>query len=374
MSLVVVDPTYRGTEHAPINAAFTQLLTPGASCIATTPAMFRAMVAIDPSAPLPAHEVIDVLPSGGVTLRRMRVQWRVLSALVVQHKATALLLLSAGPETLFVARALTTRHPGLRIHAIMHNMSDMAGWRSRDPRRRWIDMRAGLRWADHPAITLVVLEDYIAAAARDGGSDWRGIWRGVANRMQVWPHPTLAQEQPKLAPWTPGARLRLTIAGRASRDKGFDTILALAAASPQHDWSVTGRLDPPYDAAPPMPSAAERLSRPDYLTALRRADYAVVAHQPAYDLTASGSILDCATNRIPVIALRSPAVTALSAHYGPLGPIVPDAEAALALLDSPALRDTAAYSAYQRSLEALHQSRTIAALAPLIRGDLGLAR
>ncbi len=369
MSLVIVDPTYGGTEHAAINAAFAQLLTPGASCLATTPALYRAMVAIDPAARLPPHVPIDVPPSGGITLRRMRAQWRVLSGLVERQRATVLLLLSAGPETLFVARALVTGYPTLRIHAVMHNMADIAGWRSRDPRRRWIDMRAALRLADHSRITLVVLEDYIAAASQAGGADWRP----VANRLRVWPHPTLWQEAPAPAIWAPGPRLRLAVPGRASRDKGFDTILALAAASPQHDWFVTGQLDPPYRAAAPMAAAAERLSRPDYLAALRGADYAVVAHQPAYDLTASGSILDCATNRIPVIALRSPAVTALSAHGGPLGFVVPDIEAGTALLDSPVLRDPAPYAAFQRSLSALHQSRTVPALAPLIRRDLGLA-
>ena len=373
MTLIIVEPTYRDAEHAPVNAVFAQALATSAACIAATPTQHDALTAIDPSAALPSYTPIAVLPPGGVTLHRMRTQWRTLAALVTQHRATKLLLLSAGPETLFVARALVTRYPALTIHAIMHgNMADLAGWRSRDPRRRLIDLRAGLRWANHPRIHLVVLEQYIADAAHRGsGPAGRGRgWRGIHNPLRVWPHPTMAQEQPTPHSWSPGPRLRLTVPGTANREKGFDTILALAADAPQHDWFVTGRLGAEYRDAP-IAAAPGRLSRPDYLAALRSADYAVLAHQPAYDLTASGSILDCATNGIPIIALHSPAMDALTAAHGALGYGVPDRAAADALLHSPALQDHAAYARFQTALDALHRSRTAAALAPLLHRDLG---
>ncbi len=367
VTLTIAEPTYRDAEHAPINAAFTTALP--ATCLACTSAQYDALCSLGMGPALPPHAVIHVLPPGGVTFRRMHTQWRALSPFTAQSGVTRLLLLSAGPETLFVARMLVIRRPDLHIHAVMHNMSSIAGWRSRDPRRRWIDMQAALRWANHPRIHLVVLEHYIAAAAAQGGPSWPRI----ANTFKVWPHPTLAHEHMPPAAWAPGDRLRLTIPGVASRDKGFDTILALAAASPQHDWYVTGRLGAEYrDAAVSIPSADGRLSRPAYLAALRRADYAVLAHQPDYDLTASGSILDCVTNGIPLIALASPAVTALSAEYGPLGYIVPDRAAAEALLHNPVLRDSTTYAGFQRSMRALHNSRTPAALAPLLRRDLGL--
>ena len=121
-----------------------------------------------------------------------------------------------------------------------------------------------------------------------------------------------------------------------------------------------------------MPAAAGRLSRGDYLRTLRGADDAVLMQQPAYDLTASGSVLDCATNRVPLIALRTPALTALFAAYGAPGYLVPDIAAARALLHSPALRDPAAYVGFQANLGALHQARTAAALSPCIRTSLGL--
>ena len=370
MTLIVAEPTYRDAEHAPINAVVAQILATNAACLATTAAQHDAIAAVAPGFPLPPHTTIEVLPPGGVTLHRMRAQWRTLAALVTHYRATKLLLLSAGPETLFVARALVTRNPALTIHAIMHgNMADLVGWRSRDPRRRLIDLRASLGWVSHPRIHLVVLEQYIADAAHRGGPGWRG----VSNRFCVWPHATLAQEQPDAHPWAPGPRLRLTVPGVANREKGFDTILALAAASPQHDWTVTGRLSTEYNKAPPLiPAAPARLLRPDYLAALRRADYAVLAHQPAYELTASGSILDCATNRVPLIALRSPALDALTAAHGPLGYIVSDQDAALALLHSPAMHDRAAYARFEHALADLHNSRTAATLSPLICRDLKL--
>ena len=368
MTLIVAEPTYRDAEHAPTNAVFAQILAGHAVCLAATPTQYDAIAAVAPGVALPPHTSITVVSPGGVTLHRMHAQWRTLSVLVAHHGGTKLLLLSAGPETLFVARALVTRHPALTIHAIMHgNMADLAGWRSRDPRRRLIDLRAGLGYANHPRIHLVVLEDYIATAAHRGSP----VWRGIPNALRIWPHPTLAQEEPAPREWSPRSRLRLTVPGIANREKGFDTILALAADAPQHDWFVTGRLDAEYRDAP-IPAAPGRLSRPDYLAALRSADYAVLAHQPAYDLTASASILDCATNGIPLIALHSPAVDALTAAHGPLGYSVPDRAAALALLHSPALQDRDAYARFQNAAAALHRSRTAAALAPLLHRDLGI--
>ena len=370
MTLVVAEPTYGDEEHATINAVIAGVVMPGAVALAATPRHHAALLAAAPGAARPPAEIIDVLPPGGVTIRRMRMQWRGLAALVARHQATRLLLLSAGPETLFVARALVARHRQLQIHAVMHgNMADLPGWRSRDPRRRWIDLRAGLGIAHHPRIHLVVLEDFIASAAAAGGSGWRGI----ANPLTVWPHPTAAEEEPVASTWAPGPRLRLTVPGVANREKGFDDVLTLAAATPQHDWFVTGRLGSEYrEGPPPMPAAPGRLSRGDYLRTLRGADYAVLMQQPAYDLIASGSVLDCATNRVPLIALRTPALTALFAPYGAPGYLVPDIEAARALLHSLALRDPATYARFQASLGALHRDRTAAALAPCIRTSLGL--
>ncbi len=368
MTLIIAEPTYRDAEHAPTNAVFAHVLAGHAACLAATTIQYDAIAAAASGTALPPHTPITVLPPGGVNLERMHTQWRTLNALVTQRRGTKLLLLSAGPETMFVARALVTRHPALVIHAIMHgNMADLAGWRSRDPRRRLIDLRAGLGVAKHPRIHLVVLENYIAAAAARGGP----LWRGVPNALRIWPLPTLAQEEPAPRKWTPGPRLRLTVPGTANREKGFDTILALAADAPQHDWFVTGRLGAEYRDAP-IAAAPGRLSRPDYLAALRSADYAVLAHQPAYDLTASGSILDCATNGIPLIALHSPAVDALTAAHGPLGYSVPDRAAAEVLLRSPVLQDRVAYARFQTALDALHRSRTAAALAPLLHRDLGI--
>jgi len=351
MTLAVAEPTYRDAEHAAINAMFAQALAPDAVTLAATPAHWAALAA-SADGPLPPHEPIDVLAPGGVTLRRMRAQWLTLTKLVTRHRVTSLVLLSAGPETLFVARTLVARYPDLIIHAVMHgNMADLAGWRSRDPRRRWID------------------EHYIASAARAGGPGWYGL----AHPLLVWPHPTLASEAPQPTPWQPGPRLRITVPGVANREKGFDDVLNLAAGAPQHDWYVTGRLGAEYrDGPPPMPAASGRLPRPAYLAALRRADYAILMQRPEYEMTASGSLLDCATSRVPLIGLQTPALSALAIGHGPLGYLLPTISDVQALLASETLQDRAAYARFQANLSALHQSRTVGHLRPLMLQTLAV--
>ena len=369
MTLAVAEPTYRDAEHAAINAMFAQALAPDAVTLAATPAHWAALAA-SADGPLPPHEPIDVLAPGGVTLRRMRAQWLTLTKLVTRHRVTSLVLLSAGPETLFVARTLVARYPDLIIHAVMHgNMADLAGWRSHDPRRRWIDLRAGLHWARHARIRLVVLEHYIAGAVRAGGPGWHGL----AHPLLVWPLPPLASEAPQPTPWQPGPRLRITVPGVANREKGFDDVLTLAAGAPQHDWYVTGRLGTEYrDGPPPMPAASGRLPRPAYLAALRRADYAILMQRPEYEMTASGSFLDCATSRVPLIGLQTPALSALAIGHGPLGYLLPTINDVQALLASDTLRDRAAYAGFQANLSALHQSRTVGHLRPLMLQTLAV--
>ena len=362
--IVAVEPTYGDHEHAAPNLALLQALAAcGPLHLAATPDHAASLTEAAAHA-LPTTS-IAIHPPGGVHLRRMASQWRILDRLVRQHRPEPLVLLSAGPETLFAMRALVTRYPRLRIFAVMHgNLADITGWRSRDPRRRWIDLLSGLRIARHPRIHLVVLEPGIGDAVRPL----------LPNRFTVWPLMLLPNELASPRPWTPGARLRLVFPGSASPGKGFDTVRAWRAAAPDaYEWSLAGRATKDYSDADLAGFATPhaRLSRPDYLAALRRADFALLALGPEYHLTASGSLLDCVAQQLPVIALDSPALAALTRRYGPPGHVLPDPAAVQALLSDPArLRDPAAYAAFQQNLAAAAQDRLPVAITPIIRRSI----
>ena len=367
--LLVAEPTFRGPDHAPINAALLQALSraAGPAILASTRRQRDAIAEADPAALATAqwHE-IGVMEPGGVKLRRILAQWRTLSALVAAHRPAVLVLLSTGPETLFAARALVLRHPRLRLFLVLHGVLPAAlGWRSRDPRRRLIDLRSGLRIARHPRIRLVVLEAHIRAAA---------LRHRLAEDFLVWPHPVVAGEAATPRPWAPPARLRLAWVGSANAQKGFDDFLALhREAGRACDWVVAGKAGAEYgpDALSGLDVPTEWLDRATLLARLRSADYAFVAFRGEYELTASGSLLDCINQRLPVLAVRNAMLEGLARHYGPIGHLCDDLAGVRALLeDGAALRDAAAYARFQASLDAIARDRLPAALAARIREDM----
>lgn len=137
--IVVAEPTYAEDGHVAINGAIIESIVKacGAVVFAAT-ATQQAGIAETTNGGIAdaATELITVPPAEGMSIYRMRHQWRTLFGLVRQHRTKTLVLLSAGPETLFVARGLVTRYPALRVFAVMHgNISTIVGWRSRDPRR-----------------------------------------------------------------------------------------------------------------------------------------------------------------------------------------------------------------------------------------------
>lgn len=373
--IVVAEPTYRDREHAAVNGSILRAisLAVGPVLFAATPA-HQTFVAealrtetLEGALPSMATEPIEVMAPGGVHLGRMCAQWRTLSGLVRQHRPSTMVLLSAGPETLFVARLLVARHRALRLFVVMHgNLGTATGWRSRDLRRRLIDMRSALRVSRHPRIRLIVLETHIPAAAAAAG---------LGQSFLVWPHPSNQQEHPPPAPWSPPDRLRLTFVGTANRQKGFDQIVALQReAGAGYEWAVAGALSQEFSAAdaagfdvPP-----DRLSRIEFLAAVQRADYAVLSFGAEYAFIASGSLMDCISQRKPLIAVTNILLAQLQAAYGPIGYVCADHYALAALLRQPErLRDDAAYASFQNTLDKVQAGRLPSTLAHTIRRDLG---
>lgn len=368
--ILVVEPTYADGEHGPVNSAILQavMLCAPRVVFACTDAQHAAIVASGGPDGGFVRERIEVLPPGGVSLRRMRAQWRAIDLLLRAHPADIVLLLSAGPETLFVARGLVARHPALRVFAVMHgNLATVTGWRSRDPRRRMIDLRSGLAVARHRRIRLIVLEDYI----RDAASGLR-----LGHDFLVWPHPTVLRERPLVGPWQPGARLRVSFVGTATRQRGFLDFLALRqSVGDRHDWALAGTLAPDVAGTDlhGLSVPAGRLSRTDYLAALRRTDYAFLGFGAAYSLTASGALIDCITQRKPLLGLSCPQIDHIQNRYGPIGHVCADLATLRRLIQSDdILRDSSAYARFQRTMDDIHADRVPAGLARRVAGDLQL--
>lgn len=367
--IVIAEPTYAGDDHVVINGAIIESIVKacGAVVFAAT-AIQHAGIAETTNGGIAdaAPELITVQPAGGVSIYRMRHQWRTLFGLVRRHRAKMLVLLSAGPETLFVARGLVTRYPALRVFAVMHgNISTIVGWRSRDPRRRLIDLRSGLHVAHHPRIHLVVLEDDIR----------NRLASLIPNHCLVWPMPTNEFEQARATPWVAPAKLTLAFVGRANRAKGFGDIVALQKQTGGlHAWAVVGTLSPEFELGDlkAFTRPVHRLSRADYLAEIRRADYTIMSFGQEYHLTASASLLDCVTQRKPIIALRNSMLSQLETTFGAFGHLCDDTEAMLQLVAHPErLRDEPSYARFQRALDAIHAARLPGALAATIRSDLG---
>lgn len=100
-----------------------------------------------------------------------------------------------------------------------------------------------------------------------------------------------------------------------------------------------------------------------------------MAFRAEYELTASGSLLDCITQRKPIIAVEHPMLTALARQYGPFGYLCTDISAAESLLADPSnLRDPVAYAGFQRVLDTIHRDRGPEALAKIISRDVAYNR
>lgn len=376
--IAVVESTYARGDHAAVNAALLHALAHAFPAeMLTFAATSDHRDAVAQVVPLPdsvRYSEIAVRPPGGVHASRFYAQWRAMRDLVTRSRPRVLVALSSGPETFFAVRALAAADSALRIFVVLHgNLNDAVGWRSRDPRRRWFDYRTGLRIVRHARVRLVVLEEHIRDAA---------ALKGLASRadVDVWPHPVnedeISNDFGDLR-----APIRIAFVGAATRAKGFDTFLKVAAAvrdgNPRLPVTFTcigPHLEPFPDAARlGLSGSATPLCRAEFLSRLRAVDYVLLPYgTQAYELTASGSLLDCIAQAKPVIALDLQGLRDLVRRHGEIGFVRSSPEALATLIASdPALGDATRYRVFQDRLRSIAGLRTPKALAARLREDIG---
>lgn len=375
-TLLVVEPTYGRGDHAPLNAAVLS------ACRIAFPERRLVFAASDRHRdavmPLLAPDLrvectsIAVMTPVGRHIRRFLSQFDALRRSVARARPSTALVLSSGPETFFAARAIAALHPALRVVVMLHgNAGLLLERRTRDPRYRAFDYTAGFRATRHPRIRTVVLESHIADV--------------IAQRFPdhppslVWPHPIPPCEAvPSMAgaPRFDTDNLRVGFVGAAARSKGFDQFLEIAGAlrGGPVEFRLAGYLsaefrpgDVPFEdvTTTPMP-------RETFLAAIRGLDFAYLPFdRDVYQLTASGSLLDCIANLVPVIATPSTLLARLTRDYGPIGHLCETPRDALAMLRDPRrLGDARASQVFRANLARIRADRLPGSLAQRLRADL----
>lgn len=375
--LLVAEPTYRGTDHAPLNAAVLaacRIAFPGRRlAFAASEFQFAGVGAVLGAETPRDFFPIEVLPPVGSHIPRFLAQFNGVRRAIAHVGAPVALLLSSGPETFFAARLLVTLHRGLRLIVLMHgNAGLLLERRTRDPLFRAFDYTSGFAATRHPRIRTVVLEEHIA--------DLLARTFPRRPRCLVWPHPVppneVEDEAALLAAPRPEGPLRIGFVGAASRAKGFGHFLAAAQAcgGPGLDFRLAGYLTADFRAedVPFGNVSTQPLRRANFLEAIRALDFAFLPFNPdVYEFTASGSLLDCIANLVPVIATRSTLVQRLTQDYGPIGHVCATPEEAMELFRNPArLADPPAIGRFRATLARIRADRLPAALAGLLRRDL----
>ena len=373
--ILVVEPVFPNAHHAPGNAGTLKAIRLAAGeemvMFAAHPAHRDAVFAIlgEAERALYVHEDIEVLPAGGISFARFRSQSSSILGLVRRGKPRLVVCLGTQPETLFACRLLTRLFRDIPVVAVLHgNLNQAAGWRSRDPRRRWFDDRASLGVAiGAPAIQFVVLEESVRDAAV-------GMGLVPADRCHVWPL-AIPETEVSDRPHRPDpGRIRIAFLGSAKRaKKGFADFATmtrdLAARDRRYEFSLIGGLQETFPAEDlahiDIPGGF--LDRAEFRERLHAVDYICLPlRDDTYTLTVSGAILDAIAALKPLIALPTPAIRALF-RTSPAGFLCDDLRAmADAMRDVDSLQNAGLYEQFRDTLRRQRDARSPIALARIV--------
>lgn len=318
---------------------------------AAHPEHLTEVMALWPSDVAPPEWVEIAVPkAGGISWGRLRAQFTLLRGLTRDIRPDTLICLGTTSETLIACRGLAITHAAAKIVAVLHgNLHAATGWRSRDPRHRFLDHHAALTIALHPRIHLITLDEAVREEALGRGllaADRSGTWPLPISEIEI--HDDLASRP------GPGAPLRIGFLGSAHQDKGFDDFLALARAFADrpgdYEFVLAGGLMGQYTPADrALVNARDGLlPRPTYLTLLHGLDYVCLPlNVDTYALTVSGAVVDAIAVAKPLTAYPTSVVRRLF-RDGPVGVLCSDFPTMRAALANHAeLSDPATYREFQ---------------------------
>lgn len=264
-------------------------------------------------------------------------------------------------------RWLLPRGSGLQV--ILHGeLNAITGWRPRNPFTRMLDFRAALSRRIGVPTRYVVLEPTIRAALLRE-------MPGMEDVVDVWPHTASVVSTRDVADEAP---VRVGLVGQATRDKGIDLFLEMAArAKAAHGTAIEfhhiGRVPKGTDLAPfrvlDSVPATEGLPGPEYDAYVARMHFVFLPLRPEYyRLSASGALLDAVARLKPVIIADLPLSRYYFETYGDIGYIYRSPDEIPELIERAArsLSD-GSYRAMQANLRKAAESRSIPASAEVYR-------
>ena len=277
------------------------------------------------------------------------------------------LLLSAHRSLLWALKARRAFGDRVPTQVVLHGeVSEVAGWRSRNPLRRLFDMRSTLARCCGRGIQYLVLEHEIAERLR-------AEMPRIAPRVGSVPHPILASEIGDALPPASSSAIRIAFLGLATEAKGFGVFVDLAERMARE---CPGRFEFHAIGSTPRGTAssgsralarqpaAEQISAADFLSGVRAVHYVCLPFRGShYDFAASGALIDAVANLRPVIALPTPVLTRMFQTHG-IGYLCKSADELVAVLRQLASGVPAqVYDAQVAALTALRNERLPRALA-----------
>ncbi len=372
--ILVLEMTWPGTVHAPANSTMVQTIAqayPREAIRVFADASHLGELQHDAALTACANvtfQAIAIYPhlygkTQIVSWGRFRQEWTTLRralATVPRDERCLVVLTSATPTAILAARWVARLGRGrIGVQVVLHgNLNDINGWRPRNLLTRAFDLRSELMAQYPPMFSFLVLEEGIRQALSEEIP-------GIADRVQVLPHPINIAELAGQQPVELRAPIRIGLVGQATRAKGIEPFLEIARElKARHgsrvEFTLVGRATAGSDLARfgvlEDRVTTDGLPRQEFLARLAKLHYVLLPLQEEYyRLSASGALIDAITWLKPVIATRLPIVEALFRRYGDIGYLCDDDAALRGVVET--LVTTLDVGQYQRQVESMRLVR-----------------
>jgi glycosyltransferase involved in cell wall biosynthesis len=253
----------------------------------------------------------------GAFLERFIREFRMLHDLAkrFETKEPVLVVCGADASTLYALWLMLTLHRNIKgLQVILHgNISAIAGWQSRNPFVRLLDLRTAMRSIRHPKLRYVVLEEGIR-------EELLLELPSLPIPVDVLPHPISSQER-RIAPGRElDLPLNIIFLGLATEAKGFDVFLRLAKRTTEVYkgnvvFNACGRYPSDMSVGSSGVSvlkeglqlASTPLPRKIFLQGVNASHFVCIPYSGKhYRLSASGVLLDALAAGKPVITMKVP--------------------------------------------------------------------
>ncbi|HSU05739.1 MAG TPA: hypothetical protein VLI93_09215 [Acetobacteraceae bacterium] len=382
--ILVIEPTWTGTLHAPGNSATIQTISDAFPeqaiqifAEASHLRELRSDAALTARRSISFHPIIlaeEFLHRPHiVSLRRLASELRIIRAALrsVPRDEPSLIFLISATSTAIFATALILRLSvrRLAVQVGLHgDLNSLFGWRSRNPVTRVMDLRSVMRARGSRRLRFLVLDEAIR-------QELVRLAPEAAARSDVLPLPVNVGElahvpEPRLT-----RPLRIGFVGQATQAKGIGAFLETAREFKARygeavEFHLIGRVPPGGEldrfALLDSPVSGDHLPRQVFLERLGRMHFVFLPFQPGYyNLSASGALLDAITWVKPIIATGLPIVADLFTRYGDIGYLCDDHAGMRAALDQVLSGMDA--DRYLRQVKVLKQARDARLPAALAR-------